>query len=171
MEERLYTEGLLKRFLMDKMQFYMCNLKPQGWCFSSGFFFCLFLLILRFSHSTAAEAEATVQRERRGEEAQTAQSPQRSKLFLLLFLLVSLSPACCLLGPLRLVVYQTSKSQRSYLCVCVRMQLGDFYLELHWDFQSWGESNERDRIFSLLRITADLQMMPAAKLKTPPDKL
>lgn len=118
MEERLYTEGLLKRFLMDKMQFYMCNLKPQCWRFSSGFFFFLFLLILPFSHSTAAEAEATVQRERRGEEAQTAQSPQRSKLFLLLFLLVSLSPACCLLGPLRLVVYQTSKSQRSYLCVC-----------------------------------------------------
>lgn len=26
----------------------------------------------------------------------------------------------------------------------VCLQLGDFYLELHWDFQSWGESSERD---------------------------
>lgn len=74
--------------------------------------------ILCFSHSTAEEAEATVQRERRGEEAQTAQRPQRSNLFSRLFLLVSLSPACCLLRPLRLVVYLTSKSQMLDLWLC-----------------------------------------------------
>lgn len=25
------------------------------------------------------------------------------------------------------------------MCLNALVQLGDFYLELHWDFQSWGE--------------------------------
>lgn len=49
---------------------------PFSSCFSS------YLSLSSLSHSTAEEAEATVQGERGGQKAQTAQSPQRGNVVL-----------------------------------------------------------------------------------------
>lgn len=45
---------------------------------------------------------------------------------------------------------------RSFTCdwdFCLLLQLGDFYLELHWDFQSWGESSYR---LTVVRLTENI---------------
>lgn len=71
-------------------------------------------LSLCLSHSAAEEAEATVQGERRGQEAEAAQSPERSKQSSLTFLLCSLlirlllMSWCCFLFPSSFFIYSSS---------------------------------------------------------------
>lgn len=86
-----------------------------------------------FSHSNTAEVEAAVQRERGGQEAKVTEGSQGGEddaVMLLSHHSVSSSQCAAFL-------YVTLNSFSTH--VLSPLQLGDFYLELHWDFQSWGE--------------------------------